>query len=351
MTHLWIRAEQRKNEKRVGITPNGVSSLISRGFKVTIEETNDRIFPIQSYQDVGCEIVQERSWPEAPGKAIIFGLKELPNDSNPLRHRHIFFGHAFKGQRSGQKLLKRFKNDGGTLYDIEYLVDEFGKRVAAFGYWAGFAGAAVSLKVWLSQKMNISCAPVMDYEDKHSLLKELKQELSISKEKIPSAIVIGALGRVGNGASDLCEALGIRVSKWDIKQTVKGGPFPEILDHDIFLNCIVASKGAPVFFSKSDIQSSRKLSVIGDIACDPDSDYNPIPIYDKATSWKIPSNVIHIDPPLAVMAIDNLPSLLPKESSIDFASQILPYLYELNKLNAGVWERAEKIFQEKIKGV
>ena len=51
------------------------------------------------------------------------------------------------------------------------------------------------------------------------------------------------------------------------------------------------------------------------------------------------------------MAIDNLPSLLPKESSIDFASQILPYLYELNKLNSGVWERAEKIFKEKIKGV
>ena len=41
--------------------------------------------------------------------------------------------------------------------------------------------------------------------------------------------------KLGNGASDLCEALGIRVSKWDIKQTVKGGPFPEILDHDIFL--------------------------------------------------------------------------------------------------------------------
>ena len=51
------------------------------------------------------------------------------------------------------------------------------------------------------------------------------------------------------------------------------------------------------------------------------------------------------------MAIDNLPSLLPKESSFDFASQILPYLKDLNTLETGVWTRAEKIFEEKIIGV
>ena len=54
------------------------------------------------------------------------------------------FGHAFKGQIPGKKLLKKFKEGGGTLYDIEYLTNEIGKRVAAFGYWAGFAGAFVT---------------------------------------------------------------------------------------------------------------------------------------------------------------------------------------------------------------
>ena len=50
------------------------------------------------------------------------------------------FGHAYKGQHSGRALLQRFKAGGGTLYDLEYLVDEDGRRVAAFGYWAGYAG-------------------------------------------------------------------------------------------------------------------------------------------------------------------------------------------------------------------
>ena len=54
------------------------------------------------------------------------------------------FGHAYKGQPAGQVLLRRFRDGGGTLYDLEYLTDETGRRVAAFGYWAGYAGAALS---------------------------------------------------------------------------------------------------------------------------------------------------------------------------------------------------------------
>ena len=351
MTHLWVRSEQRDNEKRVGITPEGAALLIQNGFKVTIEESNSRILEITDYENSGCTIAKEHTWPGAPQNAIIFGLKELPTDSSPLNHRHIMFGHAFKGQNSGLALLKRFKSDGGTLYDIEYLTDKHGKRVAAFGYWAGYAGAAVSLKVLLAQKNNTECSPIEYYRGIDSLLNELKKEISFINFRIPNAIIIGALGRVGSGASDLCKTLGMKVTKWDIEETSSRGSFKEILDHDIFLNCILATKNTPIFFSKEDIKKPRKLSVIGDIACDPDSDYNPIPVYNAPTSWHNPSINIDNEPPLSVMAIDNLPSLLPKESSIDFASQLLPYLKELDNLNSGVWHRAEKIFKDNIIGV
>ena len=351
MTHLWVRAEQRDNEKRVGITPKGAAMLVKNGFKVTVEKSISRILPIDGYVRAGCEIVKENSWPYAPNDAIIFGLKELPKETTPLNHRHIMFGHAYKGQHSGLSLLKRFKSGGGTLYDIEYLTDGIGKRVAAFGYWAGYAGAAVSLMVWLCQKKNRKCHPVKDYIDKATLVNELKKELKMSGTEVPNSIVIGALGRVGSGASDLCQTLGMKVTKWDIEETKSRGTFHKILDHDIFLNCILATEAAPVFLSKKDIKNSRKLSVIGDIACDPDSDYNPIPVYDAPTSWIEPSIIISNKPPLSIMAIDNLPSLLPKESSIDFASQLLPYLKELDNLNNGVWHRAEKIFRDNIIGV
>ncbi len=342
MTHLWVRAEQRPNEERVGLTPQGAAALIKAGIRVSVERSSVRAIALDGYVAAGCEIVAENLWPDAPADAVIFGLKELPDDGTPLRHRHIMFGHAYKGQPAGQILLKRFKAGGGTLYDLEYLVNEAGRRVAAFGYWAGFAGAAISLKCWAAQQRGELAGPIAKYPGKQALLDDLARELSASPR--PRAIVIGALGRVGTGASDLCEAMGVAVTKWDMAETASGGPFPQVLEHEIFLNCILARPGCPVFVPASALTAPRLLRVIGDIACDPTSDFSPIKVYDRATDWDAPALRVHEAPMLDVTAIDNLPSLLPVESSEDYAAQLLPSLLDLTDLSAGVWGRAKAEF-------
>ena len=338
MTHLWVRAEQRPNEERVGLTPAGAAALIGAGLRVTVEESSVRAIAIDGYRAAGCAIAGENRWPEAPADAIIFGLKELPEDGTALIHRHIMFGHAFKGQPAGQVLLKRFKAGGGTLYDLEYLVDESGRRVAAFGYWAGYAGAAVSLKCWAAQQKGGIAGPVAKYPGTAALLADLKRDLAGLAR--PRALVIGALGRVGTGAADLCAAMGVAVTKWDQAETASGGPFPEVLDHEIFLNCILARPGCPVFVPASAKTAARALTVIGDIACDPTSDFSPVKVYDRVTDWHAPALRVAENPPLDVTAIDNLPSLLPVESSEDYAAQLLPALAALGDLTSGVWGRA-----------
>ncbi|GAA6164497.1 saccharopine dehydrogenase [Pelagimonas sp. KU-00592-HH] len=345
MTHLWVRAEQRPNEERVGLTPEGAKQLIAKGIRVTVEESSVRAIPIDGYRDAGCDIAPENTWPEAPRDAIIFGLKELPEDGTPLPHKHIMFGHAYKGQHSGVALLKRFKAGGGTLYDLEYLVDDTGRRVAAFGYWAGYAGAAVTLKSWAAQQRGTLCGPVGVYANKDTLLDDLGSELDALDTDLPTAIVIGALGRVGTGAADLLETMGVAVTKWDMAETASGGPFPEILQHDIFMNCIFARPGTPVFVPQDAKSADRQLTAIGDVACDPDSDYNPVPVYDKATTWEAPALRVHEAPVLDVMAIDNLPSMLPVESSEDYAEQLLATLLKVDDLSDGVWTRAEADFE------
>lgn len=55
------------------------------------------------------------------------------------------------------------------------------------------------------------------------------------------------------------------------------------------------------------------------------------------------------DPPLSVIAIDHLPSLLPRESSEAFCTQLLPHLLNVDKRKEDkVWLRAEKLFREKV---
>ena len=343
--HLWVRAEQRPNERRVGVMPQGVEALLAAGIQVTVEESPTRCVPARAFAEAGATIAPEGAWPEAPGDALIFGLKELPDDGTKLTHRHIMFGHAFKGQHAGQVLLQRFREGGGALYDLEYLFDDQGRRVAAFGYWAGFAGAGVTLKAWCAQAAGGVCAAIDAWPDKDALLAELGQELTVMQQR-PSAIVIGALGRVGTGAADLCEALGVPVTRWDMAETAHGGPFPEILGHELFVNCILARPGTPVFVPREAVAADRRLTAIGDVACDPDSDYNPIPLYDHATSWEAPVVRVHENPPLDIMAIDNLPSLLPLESSEDYAAQLLPTLLQLVDLSSGSWARAFAEFEK-----
>ena len=339
--HLWVRAEQRAHEARVGITPEGTAALRAEGVTITVEDSHQRCIPIAQYQAAGCTIAPEGSWPSAPDDAIILGLKDLPDDGTPLRHTHIMFGHAYKGQPSGQTLLSRFAAGGGQLLDLEYLTDTDGRRVAAFGYWAGYAGAAVSLLGWAAQKDERTLAPIKSYATAADVAAAVSAQLS---GRAPSVLIIGALGRVGSGAADLCAALHLPVTKWDMDETAHGGPFPEIYDHDIFLSCILAQDGTPVFVPETAKTATRKLRMIGDIACDPNSAFSPIKVYDQVTTWTDPFLRVHDTPPLDVMAIDNLPSLLPRESSVDFAAQLLPRLRCLDDQSTGVWRRARDCF-------
>ncbi|MBM9593662.1 saccharopine dehydrogenase [Roseitranquillus sediminis] len=340
MSHVWVRAEQRPNERRVGLTPEGAAALVAAGHAVTIEESETRALPLEPYLVVGAEAAPVGSWPDAPDDAWIFGLKELPDDETPLRHRHIMFGHAYKGQPDGARLLHRFAAGGGALYDLEYLVDEDGRRVAAFGYWAGYVGAGMSLACHAAQRRGEPPQPGRSYASAAEMLSWLRDLLG---DAMPTTLIIGAHGRTGRGAANLCAALGIAPTLWDMAETAHGGPFPEILEHEIVLNCILAGPETPVFVPSDAGRRARRLTVIGDIACDPTSDFSPIRAYDRPTSWERPALRVHEAPPLDVMAIDNLPSMLPAEASRDFAAQLLPSLLALP--DGAVWERALQKFR------
>lgn len=339
------------------MTPEGASELARAGFRVTVEESEARCFPIGRYRSAGCEIAAPSSWPSAPPDAIVLGLKELPDDGTPLMHRHVMFGHAFKGQPGAEAFLRRFARGGGALYDLEHLVDGNGGRVAAFGYWAGFAGAAMGARAWAAQRLGIApeALRARAFGGRDELLADLLpslEEASGGKAGLPSMLVVGALGRAGRGACDLARRLELPLEEWDVEETRGGRPFPGILRRSIFVNCILARPGAPVFLTPRDAAfEDRELTVISDVSCDPGSSYNPVRVYDEPTSFDRPVARVAFHParPLDVTAIDNLPSILPLESSEDYAAQLLPHLLALPDIGSGVWRRAKIAFEQHSK--
>lgn len=177
-------------------------------------------------------------------------------------------------------MLSRFHNGGGTLYDLEFLTDATGRRIAAFGYHAGYAGAAVALMVWEWQLEHGSphetFPGLKSYQNEDSLIQDVRARLEAGIKKAgrtPRAIVIGALGRCGRGAVDLLRAAGLPAENllaWDMAETAPGGPFKEIVESDIFVNCIYLMDKIPPFVDAQSLDSpSRKLSVVCDVRCWP----------------------------------------------------------------------------------
>lgn len=353
-THIWLRAEEKPREERMGLTPQVAKQLLDKGFRVTVEKSEQGAIKPEKFEAVGCVLAESDSWVDTPSDTIILGLKELNESDVPLRHRHIHFAHVYKNQTGWQDVLRRFTTGGGALYDLEYLTEENGRRVAAFGYWAGYTGAAVGLMNWIGQKLRDEpvLGPLSAYSGKQALLDELVPRLKAAIEsagRTPKVLVIGAQGRSGSGACELIEAVGAEIVRWDLPETQKGGPFPEILDFDVLVNCVFVMDAIPPFLTSDMLKNDgRRLSVISDVSCDPYGEYNPLPIYSQCTTFDDPVlRLIDGENPLDLISIDHLPSMLPVEASEDFCEQLSSHLLQLDDMSQGVWGKAHTIFIEK----
>lgn len=141
-TALHLRAESKRFEHRCCITPSVAKQLLSSGYQLFVERSSSspdtcRIFRDDEYESIGATLVPGGSWKEAPSDRIIIGLKELPEETFPLDHVMVHFAHCYKKQNGWEKVLGRFAQGSGLLYDLEFLQDETGRRVAAFGFHAG----------------------------------------------------------------------------------------------------------------------------------------------------------------------------------------------------------------------
>jgi saccharopine dehydrogenase (NAD+, L-lysine-forming) len=127
-----------------------------------------------------------------------------------------------------------------------------------------------------------------------------------------------------------------------MQETKKGGPFFDILENDIFVNCIYLSTPIPPFLTADMLKKDMKLSVLVDVSCDPTNPHNPLPIYHECTTFDKPTIQVGS---LDVIAIDHLPSLLPREASERFCKDLYPTLLELKDRKASrCWQAAFELF-------
>jgi saccharopine dehydrogenase (NAD+, L-lysine-forming) len=354
-------------DRRVPLTPGQAKTVMQRftDVEVVAERSDIRCFTDGEYEREGIRMVDSLAECD-----VILGVKEVPVDNLIAGKTYFFFSHTIKKQAHNRGLLQEILRRKITLVDYETLTDTTGKRIIAFGRWAGIVGAYNGIWTY-GQRYNLySIRRAHTCFDLDDLWAELAK-VSLP----PIKIILTGGGRVAKGAMEVLTRLRVRkvtprqfLEEWydfpvfvqlngrNYNRRKDGRDFsrsdffraPQGYEADFVRYASVADllvaaaywdPKAPVLFTREDILSDNfKVTVIADITCDIDGsipctkrpstidnpiyDYNPcddqleIPLSDEAN--------------ITVMAVDNLPCELPRDASasfgVDLVNRVLPEL-------------------------
>jgi alanine dehydrogenase len=355
-----IREGKVPPDKRVAFTPTQIVEMMQR-FPQT--QFCCQRSPARAYRDGEYEALGVEMTDDLLSCDVLMGIKEVPIDELISAKTYLFFSHTMKQQPYNRGLLQAVLDKKITLIDYEALKDRHGNRLVAFGRYAGIVGAYNALWTYGKRFKRFTLRRAFECFDINDLKRELRRV-----NLPPIKIVLTGSGRVGKGAMETLDTVGIRkVSPVEFLEGVFDEPvyvqlgsadyhirsesgafnrdefyqYPERYNSrftafaevaDIFIGGAYWNPKAPVLFTRADMVNQRfAIKIVADITCDIGGSIPctrqpstiPDPIYDYDPS----SDMVH--PPfsnerwITVMAVDNLPCELPRSASEEFGRDLM----------------------------
>ena len=348
-------------DKRVVFSPVKCVETLQKFPQVEffIEKSDIRCFSDSEYEEMGLKVVNDLS-----NCDVLIGVKEVPIEKLIDNKKYFFFSHTIKKQPYNKKLLQQIIKKNIELFDHETIVDNNNNRLIGFGYYAGVIGAYNGLRAYGLKNHTFSIPKAIDLKDRQEFNSILKS-LSIPNMKI----LLTGKGRVGSGTKEVLDFLKIKeVSAQDfINETYNESVYVniDVLDYnysdsientvsnfynypekfrstfskflsvsDIYFAGHYHNPKAPKLITLDDIKNPDfNVQVIADISCDIDG---PIASTIRPSTIENPTYGFHKEKlvecdfldenALAVMAVDNLPCELPRDSSEMFGEMFLKYV-------------------------
>ena len=371
LTNIGIIRESRNDENRTPLVPEHIKKYKESNPNINfiIQPSNSRCFADKEYELCGAKINENLN-----ECSIIFGVKEIDPNILINNRTYLFFSHTFKINKQQKNIEKHKKdlllsilNKKITLIDYENIRGRNGTRCLGFGRFAGIVGCYNTLNLLLKVLEKQSLASAYKINDYERLVLNLKN-LYFPKTKI---LVTGD-GRVAKGVIELLNQTNIKaVSKKDFlekkfdqpifcnletkdyvtnnsstnfnlehfinnPQDYSSSALQYLKETNILISAHYWDPSSPKIFENEDLKNLQNLKIVGDITCDINGS---VPTTIRSTTIEEPNYWIErytlkeIDENndgIAVMAVDNLPSELPRDSSTEFSegiiNEVLPFL-------------------------
>ena len=371
-----LREEKVPIDRRVPFSPLQCKRIVSEfpEIKIFVQSSDFRCFTDQEYLDQGISVVDNLNSCD-----ILFGIKEVPKEKLIPNKTYLFFSHTIKKQDYNRGLLKEMINLNIRMIDYEVLKDNNGSRILGFGRYAGIIGAYNGLLTYGLKKQLYNLRPAYKCLNRLKMEEELKN-IKLTNEKF----LVTGKGRVGQGILETINLLGIKevgindflnsqfdspvflnidVMDYNVRIDGRKANFNDFINNpseykssfmkyakhtDIYIAGHYYGSGAPYLFTRNDVKSSDfNISVVADVSCDIDgpvattirSSIITDPIYGYNPKTEKEDNYMK-DGVVAVMAVDNLPCELPKDSSEDFGEHLIDSIIPIITINNNIIEGA-----------
>lgn len=393
MHKVGIRYEDKYvMERRIALVPDHVKQLIEKGVEIEVVKSAKRIFKDSEYEEVGAELVDEVTdsqvilgVKEMPigyfqeGKAYIFFSHTIKGQSynmplllNMMNSKITLIDYEKIADDQGRRLIffGRFAGLAGMINSLWSL----GQRLNEQGLKTPF------LKIKQTHKYN-------SLEEVMAVIREVGDFIrttGLPESISPLVIGITGYGNVAKGAQEILDLLpveeitpgelaelknSVEVSNKKVYKVVfeekhlsktieEGKEFilQEYYDHPerfesqfeqyiphmtILMNCMYWDDNYPRIVTKDYLKElfdngDPKLKVIGDVTCDPDGSIecthtgteieDPVFVYDPNTrKYKMGFEGGGV----LIMAVDILPSELPRESSQTFSDALIGFMPQI----------------------
>ncbi len=373
-----IRERKNPPDRRVVLSPSACQNVLSQfpQAQILVESSPIRVFTDDEYREKGIEVVYDMDACE-----VLLGVKEVPIDALIANKKYFFFSHTIKKQPYNRDLLRAVLEKNIELYDHEVITNPKGHRLVAFGRYAGIVGAYNGFRTFGLKFGQFEMPKAETLKDQQALISELKR-LHLPNIKI----LLTGRGRVGNGAKEMLDGMGIKKVGVDdyLKKTfsepvycqidaseynkrkdgVRGNKadffqnpqeyrsnfFRFVKVTDFYIAGHFYGDGAPYLYTREDVKHPDfNIKVVADISCDIDG-----PVATTIRASTIAEPIYGYDPmtesetdfmqenAIAVMAVDNLPCELPRDASIGFGEAFSKYVIPafFNNDEEGILERA-----------
>lgn len=353
-------------DNRVALTPSQAKMLMEcfPDSEIVAETSDVRAYTDDEYKSLGIQVVNDLSDCD-----VLFGIKEATIDSIIPNKHYFFFGHIAKMQEYNRPLIKAMLNKKITFSDYEYLVDGDGKRVCAFGWWAGVVGVYYTLRGY-GLKYRLYELPKPDLRFTIKQLLDSLKSIELPKVKV---LVTGA-GRVSQGAQYVLNEIGankideneylsidnvnaLAYCVADVNRLVKRKDGKDFTwsdfsnnateyesdfikfakKTDVLISAHFWAPDAPVYLGEDDLRrDDLRIKMIGDVTCDimgsikstvrssthdkPYFDYNPITGKEE--------EAFSSDNNITVMAVDTCPNALALDASEYFGDMLIEHVFK-----------------------